>query len=171
MPEKKTEDLIDDFAKLAATMQRHRMFVVDGLERLADELRRRGRVHDESKYRLDEIVGFAEINRVARQHPYGSDEYRQSLKSQKGPGGCIANHFARNSHHPEHHDNIEDMGFLDIIEMVMDWNSASQTYSGSTGNLRKSIEVQRERFKFTKAQWWFIDQIVDWLEPLDPTGQ
>ena len=161
---------MDDYIKLLLTMHRHRSFVVDGLEQVSDELRRRGRVHDRSKYQFDEFEGFSEINKVAREHPYGSKEYRESLSSQKGPDGCITKHFARNSHHPEYFiDNpglycgIEEMGWLDIIEMVIDWNSASKTYSKST--LRESVKVQKKRFAFTEGQWWLIDQVVDYLEP------
>ena len=125
---------MDDYIKLLLTMHRHRSFVVDGLEQVSDELRRRGRVHDRSKYQFDEFEGFSQINATAREHPYGSKEYEESLNSAKGPDGCITKHFARNSHHPEyfidhpeHYDGIEEMGWLDLIEMVIDWHSAALT--------------------------------------------
>lgn len=163
---------MDDYIKLLLTMHRHRSYVVDGLEQVSDELRRRGRVHDRSKYQFDEFEGFSEINKTAREHPYGSKEYEDSLNSAKTPDGCITKHFVRNSHHPEffidnpeHYDGIEEMGWLDLIEMVIDWHSAALTYDNGTGALRKSVVVQKKRFAFTEGQWWLIDQVVDYLEP------
>ena len=148
--------------KLLLTVLRHVGFVQDGLEDLAGEFRRRARVHDRSKLQADEWDGFVQINRAAREFPPNSPEYRDSLKSQTGPDGCITKHYSRNSHHPEYHDSVEQMGFLDIVEMVIDWNAAAKTYGTMT--LRESLPHHRDRFGFTDAQWWLIEQVVEWLE-------
>jgi len=152
----------DDQVLALATIIRHRDFVRLRLHRLVAELQRRAIAHDESKLTTDEILGFCRINRAAREHPYGSVEYNASMDSEKQPGGCISLHFSRNSHHPEFHGSADAMGFLDIIEMVIDWSAASATY-GKT-SLRDSLSKQRERFQFTDSQWWLIEQAVAWLE-------
>jgi len=152
-----------DELKALATIMRHRDTVRLNIQRLTQELDRRALGHDLSKLALDELEGFVRINETARTHPYGSVEYETSLASEKRPGGCIALHFRRNSHHPEFHALDHEMGFLDIIEMVLDWKAAADTYG--TNTLRESLPVNRERFRFTAPQWWLIEQVVNWIEP------
>lgn len=146
-----------------ATIMRHRDALRLNAQRLIHELERRSLAHDLSKLSTDEIEGFVRINRAAREHAYGSEEYVESMRREKAPTGCITLHLSRNSHHPEFHENDRDMGWLDIIEMVLDWKAASDTYGKNT--LRDGLAVHRERFEFTEAQWWLIEQVVDWLEP------
>lgn len=154
---------VGDAVRALATIARHRDLVRANVQRLTQELERRAIVHDASKLSVDEVEGFVRINAAARAHPYGSPEYVASMDSEKGPGGCITLHYARNSHHPEHHDCAAKMGFLDIIEMVLDWKAASDGYGKMT--LRGSLPVHRGRFMFTTAQWWLIEQVVDFIEP------
>lgn len=153
----------DDAIKALATIERHRDCLRLNVQRLVHELERRSLEHDLSKLSLDELEGFIRINAAAREHPYGSDEYRSSMDSEKGPGGCIWHHFARNSHHPEYHATDRDMGFLDLIEMVLDWKAAADTYGKQT--LRASLPHHGERFDFSAEQWWLIEQVVDWIDP------
>lgn len=151
---------MDDVLKTLATIQRHRDLVRAALTRVTAELEMRAIVHDASKLRTDEVEGFCRINKAARDHPYGSDEYNESMRREKP---TIELHFSRNTHHPEYHDYDQAMGFLDIIEMVCDWHSASVTYGNNT--LRESLDIHEKRFHFTKEQWWLIMQVVDFLEP------
>ena len=155
----------EDQINALLTILRHREELQDGLHGLADELRRRARVHDRSKLQLDEFKGFSRINKTAREHPFGSDEYRKSMRTEQGPDGCITLHFKRNSHHPEYHPDPSKMNFLDTIEMVFDWNAAAKTYG--TNSLSESLEVQRKKDigrTLSKQQWWLIEQVVEWIE-------
>jgi hypothetical protein len=152
-----------DELKALATIIAHRDAVRLNMQRLRHEIERRALAHDLTKISLDELGGFVRINRTAREHPYGSDEYRDSMEREKGEDGCITLHYARNSHHPEYHAQPADMGFLDVIEMVLDWKAAADTYGKQT--LRGSLPHHRERFAFTAAQWWLIEQVVEWIEP------
>lgn len=158
-----------DELKALATIIRHRDMIRLNIQRLVHELERRALAHDLSKLATDEVVGFAAINRAAREHAYGTPEYDASMAQAKEPGGCIALHFSRNSHHPEYHANDTDMGFLDLIEMVLDWKAAADTYG--TNTLRQGLEHNRKRFAFTDAQWWLIEQVVEWIEPTHPTDR
>lgn len=164
-----------DAIQLIRARTQHVNFVQEGLLVIAQALQRRGLVHDRSKFSADEFAGFCRINAVAREHPYGSAEYRAGLKQEKP---TIELHYARNSHHPEHHDEaeagskgtwedrtrVEAMGFLDIIEMVCDWRSAYLAY-GSQGTWEENMDRQRERYKdwFSSGQWLLLEQVAAFI--------
>lgn len=157
------------------TMIAHITHVRAGLERAADDLRRRSLLHDLSKLSADEFEGFTRINRAAREHSYGSEEYRAGLRVEKP---TIDLHYSRNSHHPEHHEaqlptwaephlcRAEAMGWLDLVEMVCDWRAAYLAY-GSQGTWEENINRQRERYAqgewFSVGQWWLIEQVARWV--------
>lgn len=107
---------------LLRTVERHRAYVQDALECVADALTHRGRLHDLSKLGNEEFEGFSRINAIARKYRFGSKEYDDAMESERD---TIDLHFKNNSHHAEFHDQT----FLDIIEMVCDWYGASQGYA------------------------------------------
>lgn len=147
-----------DEIKALLTIVRHRETVADFLYFFADYFRKRAREHDRSKLQFEEFEGFAQINKVARNHAYGTPEYDKSMEEAKEPGGCIHIHFGRNAHHPEFHNREASMGLLDIMEMVMDWKAASMTYG--TNTLAESLPKQLERFNFSDWQVEVIKQMV-----------
>lgn len=145
--------------KTFATITRHVALVRKNLQGISQELDRRGLIHDLSKVQLDELGGFINFNRAAREHPYGSEEYKRSMVEH---GGVIDLHFSRNSHHPEHHPNgVADMGLFDIIEMVCDWKAASETY-GQT-SFEEALAIQVDRFGLTSEQVYVINLIAQAL--------
>lgn len=134
---------------------RHITLVQAYLSRFLSVLQQRMVEHDLSKLSSDEFNGFVKINRAAREHKYGSAEYRASLKK----ADATKLHYSRNSHHPEYHENgIEDMSFFDIIEMVIDWKAASITYGQSS--FEESLEINKDRFSLTKEQLYLIRLIA-----------
>jgi hypothetical protein len=157
----------DDGIQLLRTIAAHRDYVRRGMQLLTHALERRALAHDLSKLSPDEFAGFSRINKAAREHPYGSPEYRAGLKAEKP---TIALHYSRNSHHPEFwatdqfQADAAGMGFLDLIEMVIDWRSAYLTY-GSQGTWDENMARQIERYReqFSSAQWWLVNQVSAWL--------
>lgn len=153
------------------TIMRHRAAVSDGLEELSGELNRRSRRHDLSKLKPDEFEGYIQVNAAGRKYPYGSDEMKEAIRQ----SNCVPLHQSRNSHHPEYHETPWDMGFLDIIEMVIDWHAASVTY-GQT-SLSESVPGLLKKYRFTAGQEWLIRQVVNWVSDLEwskrpqPTGE
>lgn len=141
-----------------ATIERHITQVQAALLAVRQELEMRGTVHDASKLSPEEFPGFARINATARQHEYGSDEYKASMDAERP---IIDRHQLRNSHHPEAHPDLEEMGWLDIIEMVCDWWAATQTYGNTPWE--DALELQRKRWDWTPEQWWLIQQVAAWL--------
>ncbi len=144
------------------TIMRHRETVADGLERLAEELRRRARVHDRSKLLPDEFSGFVLIGAASQVAAYGTDEYRNSMRAAQEKTDCVRLHYQRNSHHPEFHFDERRMPWLDVIEMVIDWDAAARTYG--QGTVKDSLSIQRRRFQFSDSQWWLIESVANWLE-------
>ena len=149
---------LSDEMKALLTIQRHRESVASMLMMMGMELQNRARHHDLSKLQLDEFGGFVRISAAARIYPYGSPE----LKAVIGVEKCVELHQRRNPHHPEHHADVTAMGFLDIIEMVVDWWAASKVY-GKTP-LEESLEDLQERYSFTDEQWWLVQQVVAWID-------
>jgi hypothetical protein len=138
------------------TMLNHRGQVSALLRELARQLEARADIHDLSKFRPDEFAGFVEVNRIAREHPYGSPEYKESLKDNH----TIDLHFSRNPHHPEYHPSgVNGMNLIDFIEMVIDWIAASRTYG--TTQWEQVIKTQQERFGLTDCQLSVITLILE----------
>lgn len=149
------EQLPPEMAALV-TIQRHITTVQKHLNKFVSRLQQRAIEHDLSKLSKDEFAGFVEVNQIARLYPYGSQEYKDSLKDNQ----TIALHFSRNSHHPEYYikHGVNDMTILDWIEMVTDWKAASETYGNTS--FEDSLEIQRKRFKLTEAQMWLVKLIA-----------
>jgi len=163
-----------DGVQLLRSYLLHCRYVRRGINRVALALNERADCHDDSKLLADEFAGFSRINKAAREHPYGSPEYRAGLKQEKP---TIDLHYSRNSHHPEFHGDpvegacaiglktpYESMTWLDLIEMVCDWRGAYLAY-GSQGTWEENIQRQKERYGpfeqwFTKEQWWLIEQVA-----------
>lgn len=149
---------LPDEIKALVTIQRHIAIVQKYLTQLAHRLEQRALEHDLSKLSKDEFAGFVEVNRIARLYPYGSPEYKNSLEGNK----AIDLHFSRNSHHPEYHkDGINDMTLLDVIEMVIDWQSASETYDKIS--FQEALPKHIERFNIDEKYLWLINLIHDEL--------
>jgi hypothetical protein len=175
----------DDGIQLLRSYLLHCRYVRRGLSKIELALHERADAHDDSKLFADEFAGFSRINKAAREHPYGSEEYRAGLKQEKP---TIDLHYSRNRHHPERRQlmgeaaekarglpddatywearTVAEMTFIDIIEMVCDWHGAYLGY-GSQGTWAENMVRQRERYAtaFTKEQWWLIEEVSTLLVP------
>jgi hypothetical protein len=113
-------------------------------------LANRHKNHDKSKLEEPEKSIFDEYTPKLRDTTYGSPEYKVFL-SEMGVG--LKHHYKNNSHHPEHFDNgVNGMTLVDLIEMFCDWKAATERHAD--GDLGKSIEINKKRFKMT-------DQLVE----------
>lgn len=131
-------------------MLKHKAIVTKNFRNLIAKLEEREAVHDISKFNQDEFDGFAELDsdEVFKLYSTNQEEYKKRIGDNKG----IELHYLRNSHHPEHfkveeHNTayafggIDFMSFTDILEMVIDWKSACETYGTDfQDSLNKSIE-------------------------------
>lgn len=110
------------------------------------ELLKRAAAHDQSKLESPEVEAFTEFTPKLAACTYGSAEYEEYRKQM---GAALAHHYAKNSHHPEHHKvGLNDMTLLDIVEMFVDWKAASERHND--GNILKSIEKNAGRFEMSQ---------------------
>jgi hypothetical protein len=110
------------------------------------ELLRRGEEHDQTKMDQPELDYFTEYTDKLAKSTYGSEEYEENKEAMQP---ALDHHYANNRHHPEHFKNgVEDMTLLDLVEMFCDWKASSERHND--GNLRKSIEINGERFAMSE---------------------
>lgn len=109
------------------------------------ELLNRAEKHDQSKLQEPEVALFTEYTPKLASTTYGSQEYEDLKKAIKP---ALDHHYANNRHHPEHHKNgLDDMNLIDLLEMLLDWKAASERHNN--GNIRKSIEINGDRFNMS----------------------
>ena len=127
---------------------------VCGLLSLAStELIRRANIHDASKLKSPEKEVFDELTPKLAASTYGSEEYSGFLVELKE---ALSNHYANNSHHPEHYkEGVNGFDLFDLVEMFFDWKAASERHRD--GDIFKSIDVNISRFGLS-------DQIVSILK-------
>lgn len=128
-----------------AETERHRHVVAGYLMRFAKELLDRADSHDDSKLDSPELEGYAALTPLLKDLTYGSPEYKENLEKLRP---CIEHHYANNRHHPQHWPNgVNDMTLVDLFEMLADWKAATER--NKNGNIRKSIELNAERFELS----------------------
>ena len=129
------------------------------LNTIVVELLNRAEKHDQSKLEQPEVGSFTEYTAKLAKSTYGSEEYNGYKKEM---GSALAHHYANNRHHPEFHKNgINDMNLVDLIEMLVDWKSASERHND--GNIRKSIEINGNRFEMSPQLIKIFENSVDLL--------
>jgi len=101
--------------------------------------------HDSSKLRIPEKEIFDKYTPKLKNSIYGSEEYKQFLKEMKK---ALDNHYALNSHHPEHYqEGINDMDLIDLLEMLCDWKAASERHAN--GDIYESIKIGKKTFNIS----------------------
>lgn len=124
------------------------------------ELIKRGENHDQTKLKSPEVELIAEHTDKLANCTYGSDEYN---KNKEALGPALEHHYANNRHHPEFHNNgIDSMNIVDIVEMLADWQAASERHND--GNLAKSIKINQERFNMSEQLVKIFSNSVDILK-------
>lgn len=129
----------------------HKQYVLESAKKLCKYLIEVGRIddaielakrcsnHDNSKFESDEIFALIQI----------SD--KESLKDAKvqlddAKKNALKIHWAKNSHHPEYHNDPSLMSDMDLLEMACDCNARSMEFGT---DLLEFIDIrQKERFRF-----------------------
>lgn len=129
------------------------------INKVIKELLDRSEEHDQSKLEKPEVELFTEYTSKLAKCTYGSEEYQEFLKGLKP---ALDHHYAHNRHHPEHFKKgIDDMNLIDIIEMLCDWKAASERHDD--GNIRKSIEINADRFNMSPQLVKVFENTADLL--------
>lgn len=124
-------------------LHKHKLILRGVLYNLATQLKERADNHDNSKYDKEEKEVFESIDNIKREDFDSYEEYYNCTKPliQK----ALDHHYAKNRHHPEHFEHgVEDMNLLDILEMVVDWDS-----SASCRGTELDTDYSFKRFKIT----------------------
>lgn len=125
----------------------------------ATELLNRAQVHDSSKLVGIEAELFEKYTPMLAGLEYASPEYFKNLELLKP---ALQNHYEKNSHHPEHYENgVDGMNLFDIVEMFVDWKAATERHA--TGDIRKSIDINKSRFKMSEQLVNIFKNTADFL--------
>lgn len=122
-------------------LHKHKLILQAVLYNLANQLKERADNHDNSKLDPKEKEVFESIDNIKREDFDSYEEYYNCTKPliQK----ALDHHYANNKHHPEHFEHgIEDMNLLDVLEMVVDWDT-----SASCRGTKLDPEYSFKRFK------------------------
>ena len=130
----------------------HKHTVTVLMNTVVTELLERATDHDNAKLEDPELALFDEFTPKLAKSTYNSDEYKTFLSELKP---ALDHHYARYRHHPEHFPNgCKDMNILDIVEMLVDWKSA--TLRHHDGNILKSLASNRTRFNLDNVSLYDI---------------
>lgn len=105
-------------------LHKHKILLRAILYNLANQLKERADTHDDSKYSKEEKDVFESIDEIKREDFDSYEQYYNCTKPliQK----ALDHHYANNRHHPEHFEKgVNDMNLLDILEMIVDWESSA----------------------------------------------
>lgn len=98
--------------------------VQSNLEIFSYELRKRGVEHDMTKLQEPEFTAFVSTRDRFKKANYGTPEYQELVEEIKP---AVNHHYENNRHHTGFHENgINDMNFIDILEMIADWKAAER---------------------------------------------
>ena len=149
-----------ELQKAREQIREHINLVREQLIAVHSELERRIAFHDETKLKEPELSIYAEYIPKLASSTYGSDEYKEMLKGMKP---ALDHHYALNRHHPEYFDDgVEGMNLIDLLEMVCDWMAAVKKHDN--GDIRKSLEINKERFGISDQLSTILANTVDFLE-------
>lgn len=143
---------------------RHIETVRNYLNTVIHELLNRQELHDQSKFEESEVHRYDQLDTLSlRGITFGSPEYQKCLDDL---GPALAHHYMYNRHHPQHFaKGINDMNLIDLVEMLVDWKAS--TLRHNDGDIRKSIEINQERFGYSDELKYIFYNTIDWLEQQD----
>jgi len=118
----------------------HKLSVKIGMQRIIDNLYKRGDNHDDDKLSPKGVEGFYGLKDEFSDVKFGSKEY---VKVELQP--ILQEHYKNNDHHPQHYlHGINGMSLMSLMEMMVDWKSASSAYS--EGTFEESMKINKKRF-------------------------
>ena len=118
----------------------------------------RGEDHDLSKFEGPEIIPYILINFKHHLKNIGYD-YKFSDKIEEFMSRASYYHISNNQHHPEFFENINNMSYLDISEMVADWCAMSEELGNHPRDWANKNIGTRWRFDNNKKD--FIYYLID----------
>ncbi len=150
---------MSEYNSKADTLE-HKAKVAAYLGEAAVDLIQRAKHHDDSKLGQFEMEGFDKMTPLLGSSTYGSDEYKGFLKELEP---VLKHHYAHNRHHPEHFKNgVDDMTLFDVLEMLLDWKASTERHHD--GNIRRSLEINTERFGISPQLSRIMANTIDYMK-------
>lgn len=128
------------------------------------DLLQRGKVHDASKFELEERLPYIWLTACHRCRRKGEPfEYPEGMAEKVSR--AITHHLTSNRHHPEFHADPNDMSDVDLIEMVCDWTAMAQEFGEEGGSARGwADKTIGKRVAFNADKRRFIYQMIEKLD-------
>lgn len=140
---------------LASCWKLSRYFLRLGEKEKAIEIVKRGWKHDNSKFKEDELKCLAKISDGQKAMRHAGAQLPPEMKD------YLKLHYERNSHHPEHWEDVSQMPEMDLCEMVCDWHARSVQFGT---DLIKFAKVRQEiRFHFPPEMFQKILELCEVL--------
>jgi hypothetical protein len=131
-----------------------------------EELRRRARIHDESKFGPEERIPYVWLTEYHRRRRSG-EPFAYPAGMEERVKQAVRHHVTSNRHHPEFHANPDDMSDIDLIEMVCDWTAMAQEFGEDAGSARGwADKVIGQRVVFNAEKRQFIYRTIETLDRL-----
>jgi hypothetical protein len=129
-----------------------------------EELIERAKVHDASKFGVEERIPYIWLTEYHRCRQHGeSFAYPEGMAEQVKR--AIKHHVTSNRHHPESHADPNDMSDVDLIEMVCDWTAMAQEFGQDGGSARGwADKTIGKRVAFDADKRRFIYQMIELLD-------
>ena len=129
-----------------------------------EELIERAKVHDASKYGIEERIPYVWLTEYHRRRRKGEPfEYPEGIAERVKR--AIHHHVTTNRHHPEFHADPNDMSDVDLIEMVCDWTAMAQEFGQEGGSARGwADKTVGKRGAFNAEKRRFIYQMIEELD-------
>ena len=120
----------------------HKQSVKVGIQRIIDELADRAEKHDDDKFETEVFDSFYNALDKFINTKFGERNWELAMDE---IGDSLFKHYSASPHHAQHYENgINGTNLLDLIEMMVDWKSASNSYGDSS--FEESLRVQKKRF-------------------------
>ena len=115
-------------------------FIEQGEEEKAIEIIRRGWTHDDSKFTKEEMECLILINDDYCSMRHAGCQLPEHMKE------YLQLHYRNNTHHPEHWEDVSQMPYMDVCEMVCDWHARSIQFGTDLIEFAKIRQLKRFHF-------------------------
>jgi hypothetical protein len=128
------------------------------------ELLVRGQFHDASKFEPEERIPYIWLTEFHRCRRNGEIfHYPEGIAEQIER--AVQHHMSVNRHHPEFHQQPDDMSDVDLIEMVCDWTAMAQEFDQNGGSARGwADKVIGTRIHFGPRHRQFVYSMIERLD-------
>lgn len=128
------------------------------------ELAERAKVHDASKFGVEERIPYVWLTEYHRCRRHGEPfEYPPGIEKQVKR--AIDHHVTSNRHHYQFHASPNDMTEVDLIEMVCDWTAMAQEFDQNGGSACGwADKIVGTRVHFDAANTAFVYRMIAELD-------